>query len=348
MKRIKNGNNTYIKFEEGDDLDFIARTISMFLYVDKDGNYICEEYDTKRAVLYDHLKKKWEPIPFESYDRDQLTQIMDEDKDNLLKVIPPFEVLDSIRNQQSNETGLYWAKKRQETKRKVIGWVYASDYKDYQQANDDDDSYAAALINDIVEHQYYFAGDMMEYMPLFDDGKYVNYSSRGWGYIISISREEYDEMDYSTYAFSGWLPDLEKRKYPEIGPYQKEIRKIEVSDKLYKVLRDDYNNFYDKYISEFDSSLLMIYEFRELTDILFKGYHDHIIFVNKDTNESFECNFLGFIKTFEDNFDLKEFIDDYICDRSDDHKVLYIGQFKEIKKKLKDDIPVKVLISFTD
>jgi len=348
MKRIKDGDVSYIKFEDGDDIDFIAKIISLLLYSDNEGNLYCEDYHAKRAVFFSHTTKKWKPIEFDSYDRDALKHIDSEEAEPIYKEYPPFDALDAIRHDKTSATFTYWAKKRQETPRKVVGWVYYLDARAFPVTDDEDDSHTAALINDIVEHQYYFGGDQMDMMPIFDDGTTIDFSSRGWGWVVAASLNEFDEMSYSTYAFTGWLPEEIDVRMPEIGPYVEEIREIEVDDKMYHYIYDEFNQFYDKHYGRYVFALLIISSFVEKNKIVFDAYTDKLKFINKKTKESFECNFLGYTKQLNTVEELYDTIDNYIIDidDTDSDKFLYLGEIEEIKEKLKTS-PVKVLVSAT-
>ena len=246
MKKEKlNEDFDLVQPETDEEIDFLAKTATLFITRDPEGNLYCCDYSTNRVVKYNTEKKKWER--YDEYFNGELSifdfeSLTNEEAEEIYKNNPPFEALEAAQKEDEAKANAYWDKMRKETKHRVVGWVaYADDLYDY--ANDKDGSYSAAVINDIVEHDCLFAGEVIDLVPVFEDHTFTNFSSRGWGHIMAISKGETEEMDYVSYTFAPYLD--EHSRMPEEGFYEGEKIKIKVDINTYKDIVDKIVNFED-------------------------------------------------------------------------------------------------------
>ena len=86
-------------------------------------------------------------------------------------------------------------------KLRVVGWTYYDDDLLH------DDSWAArmAAVDDIKKHGYEFSGWSHQECeccaPVFNNGKMLCYSQRGWGSVMAEAHGYTGRLDYTMYAF---------------------------------------------------------------------------------------------------------------------------------------------------
>ena len=86
-------------------------------------------------------------------------------------------------------------------KLRVVGWTYYDDDLLH------DDSWAAhmATVDDIKKHGYEFSGwshqECQCCAPVFNNGKMLCYSQRGWGSLMAEAHGHTGRLDYTMYAF---------------------------------------------------------------------------------------------------------------------------------------------------
>jgi len=228
-----------IQIEEGDDIFFVAEILNKAIYEDETGNLYCADFYLNRVAVFNQTDKKWQPGPKNIIrELDNYRKLDDEEAMRVFKNNPPFDCFKEMENQHADKLSKHYLKLRKETKHEVIGWT--DNVRGRKQANDSDDLYFAALLNDISKNQYDFSGDEMYLIPVFEDGTYLDFSSRGWGGVLAASRYQFQDMAYSAYTFM-----YKGKKYPEKGFYKKEKVIIEVSNETMELLK--------KYIEEFFS-----------------------------------------------------------------------------------------------
>ena len=222
MKKYSKGDFDYIKFDTDEEIEDFVKTVSLLFFVDKDGTLYCFDYYQRRSVRFDKNSYKWvmdskcDLDDFEGFD-----EVDEETAKALFKSIPPFECFGEMEVLAEQETLKYYEKVRKETPRKVVGWL--SRVSDYIEADDNQVFYSAAIINDIIEHNYFFVADWMNLIPVFDDGTYLCLSSRSMGYLIAISKNEAKDFSYVRYAFGQefWDEDDSFFNIPKEGLYEK-------------------------------------------------------------------------------------------------------------------------------
>ena len=86
-------------------------------------------------------------------------------------------------------------------KLRVVGWTH------YDDDLASEDSWAArmATVDDIKKHGYAFSGwshqECQCCAPVFNNGKMLRYSQRGWGGVMAEAHGYTGRLDYTTYAF---------------------------------------------------------------------------------------------------------------------------------------------------
>ena len=214
MKKEVNNGIEIIKFEDGDDMEFLSKIIGLTLF--KNNNILyCANYQDNYALVFDDSKKMWKPFDIEKISGSEI-ELSDDESMKIFKAYPPFDAFEEMKKDRANKKLEYWNKKRKTTKEKVIGWAYPSENTKYGEATDDK---IAAIINDIVAHNYYFGGDELDVVPIFEDNTCLDFSSRGWGNIEALANNMAGDYDYS-YFYSASLLKPPFRT-PDIGIYKK-------------------------------------------------------------------------------------------------------------------------------
>lgn len=222
MKTLTKDDFQYIKFENLEELQSFILTMQLILYADKDKNLYCYNYDQYRAVRFDREQKKWVMDDKKSIsDYKGFQQITGDLAKDIYKAIPPFECFREIELQHEKDILQSYEELRRKTQRKVVGWV--EELEGYEEADDREEMYTAALLNDIVEHDYFFVAGWMPLTPVFDDGKYLMLSDRAMGYVMAVSKGKARDYDYVDYTFGEpWFFEEDSFFHkPEKGLYSK-------------------------------------------------------------------------------------------------------------------------------
>ena len=247
-----------VKFEEGDDVEYFAKKVGKVLFVDEKGDMYCWDWiGRNRSSAYFHPEKEeWGPST--RIDFDTCKALSDEESDEVFKKYPPFDCYEKMTKDKGLQVIAELAERRKKTPRKVIGWVkYGND----NWANEENDDYLAALVNDIKEHGYCFCGEFFELFPVFDDETMLSFGSRGWGHVMALSQDKGDEYAYTEYAFGGFFDDSSVE--PEIGFYPGHQVKVYVDDATYKeIIRLKVDFPGEKEADEFPSAIYCLDEYR--------------------------------------------------------------------------------------
>lgn len=345
MKKTKCGDFDLIKFEEGDDITFFAKTINLCLSVDDDGVLYCQEFYKNRAVAYDKSEGVWKRIDLNAVPENAKT-LSDEEANEVYKNNPPFDALDEIKKEAENKRLKFWQELRATTKRKVIGWAYPTDKVKVENC---DDEKTAALVNDIVEHGYFFTGDCIDLLPIFDDYTCTDFSSRGWGGIIALSKDDGDEMAYTNYAWNGLYEDISSFKYPKRGFYERiSSLKIKVDDVIFQAINKNVYTFTDWFFKENPSSsiinslyFLADYEVMEISPLIEISGVSLVEVTSSQTGEKIDVTCAGYkrIESIEDFNDLYESVN---CFGEDSY---LINEEKEIiKEKASNGEKIDVIV----
>ena len=213
MKKTKDGDLEYITLEEGDDFELFQKTFGLVLYR-IDNTLYCVNHNECFALLLLKDSNEWVLIDYDEvpYIEDSLSE---EEANEAWKKTPPFDAIVKYKKEKAEKKLAYWAEQRKNTKRKVIGWVDPYEQPKFGKQTDDK---IAALINDIAEHDYFFGGDDIEIVPMFDDGTCLDFSSSGWGEIQALANGMGGDYDYSMYKNASMLnPPFRK---PKEGKYK--------------------------------------------------------------------------------------------------------------------------------
>lgn len=319
-----------IQLEKDDDFELFAKSVGTSLYVDNTGNMLCfySALNETRVVAFDSLKKEWYPLNKEEIDKldlDKYILLSFEDSMKIYKDYPPFEALEFLKNQKAIERLKIVLKLRKTTPHRVIGWT---DYvASRERANDVDDSYFAAVINDVAKHQYFFYGDTIDLVPVFEDNTYIDYSSRGWGDIIALSKNKAGDYDYSLYAWHG--ENYSGLKEPPMGFYEKLTIETNVDQEIY--------NYLDKYVANFyaltEEEMGRYYGSRYILLIDKCDRHDQIgtIKVSCGNNSLYFDVLTARYLNYENELDelIENMSDEFGCD------ILVNGDYNKIKERIK-------------
>lgn len=213
MKKEKHDGFEYVQLEEEDDVELFRKTFGLVLYRIENTLY-CVNHNQCFALLLT-IDNQWvvtdyDEVPF------QEECLSDEEAKEVWKKYPPFDAIDKYKEDKANKKLSYWNELRKNTKRKVIGWVDPCMHPKFGEQND---AKVAALINDIAEHDYFFGGDDIELVPMFEDGTCLDFSSSGWGEIEALANNMGGDFDYSMFKNSSLLkPPF---RMPKEGMYKK-------------------------------------------------------------------------------------------------------------------------------
>ena len=213
MKKEKHGDFEFVRLEEDDDVELFRKTFGLVLYKIENTLY-CVNHNECFALLLTSDGNEWvvtdyDEIPY------QEECLSDEEAKEVWKKNPPFDAIEKYKKDKANKKLAYWNELRKNTKRKVIGWVDPYEHPKFGERND---AKVAALINDIAEHNYYFGGDDIELVPMFDDGTCLDFSSSGWGEIEALANGMGGDFDYAMYKNASMLkPPF---RMPKEGKYK--------------------------------------------------------------------------------------------------------------------------------
>lgn len=340
MKKKKiNENFDGIQFEEGDDVDFFAKCISLILMHNPEGDYYCWDYATQRVIMYSEKRKCWERYPFDDYM--DYPEVPREEALEFYKEHPPFALLEEMENEHEQEILKEWDDLRNKTPHKVVGWIYRINGL-YKRANDEDGLYSAALINDIDEHQYAFAGQSIDLVPIFEDGTFIDFSSRGWGHILALAYREAKDFSYSGYAFYGF----DHTNYPDEGTYDKRVANVTISDEDFQGIKKYISTFLeDPKNEDYYYSYFIIDEYELDED--FSGAEIYsFVFKNKDTGEIIDNEYAKFM-TFDNVEDYHYFVDDKT--ENENWKMFLKANHQRIEEKFeKGKVTIIVLVAFCE
>ena len=222
MKKYTKDDFTYINFDSIEELGDFMRNSQLILYCDKDKNLYCFNYYRNRSIRFDDKQYKWVIDGKKTIKDFEHFDCIEKDLEaEIFKSIPPYECLKEFEELEAKETLEHYENKRKTTPRKVMGWL--EEVSNYEEANDEDELYTGALLNDIIEHQYFFIASWMPLYPVFDDGTYLSLSDRAMGFVIGVSRGEAHDFDYVDYAFGEdyFFADDSVFNKPENGLYKK-------------------------------------------------------------------------------------------------------------------------------
>lgn len=331
MKKETKGDFTYLQPETKEDFNYLVATNGLLFFTDKDNNLYCEDFLNNVYVVLN--KEKWvvlsnqeikdiEAKEKDDVDFDKTWQKLKEN--NLL----PLEAINEGRNIRNNQYQEYWEETKQNKERRVIGWasIFNYPFANIREAEDDNNEHFSALIRDIADNEYLFAGDEIELMPIFDDFTTLHLSSRVMGQAVALAHGYNDSMDYALFAWAGRLyddlyDDFE-RELPNEGPYE-ESAVVELDNDIYDYIFKYIDKFWEsEYAKEGYWTSLFIVPLPTEGNYWTKN---GLVIKNKDTEESFkldESNILD-IRCVRNEKELKEFIDSSF-DVAIDEKEKYI------------------------
>ena len=348
MKKTERNGITYLQPETDEDLDYILLTNSLLFFKDEDGNLYCEDYVSNLLVVFIKNKNCWEVCSKEEKEQVKQNKTFDVSFDKTWKEFEsksllPLQALKEAKEIANKEYEEYWKDKRDHPKRKVIGWTDQEDLPFLPIEPDDNDEHFAALVNDIYDHGYFFAGDEIELIPIFDDYRTLHLSSRSMGQAMALANGDGDSMAYALYAWAGRLYDdydMDDTVLPNNGPYRKSDV-LDLDEPTYKYLKDYVHEFWytDHSTDDLDSSMLIIPV--PLSEKMFWG--EKLTIKNKNTGETFETKTHD-IRCVYYKEELEEYIDEqleYLS--SDEDKFLFVDNYKLAAEYLKKT-PVVLLV----
>jgi len=160
-----------------------------------------------------------------------------------------FNNFNEIKKLQEENTKQYWENLIKTTKHKVIGYIntaYGSDlFLSMENGKLSHEEYAA-IIKDYRKNGYFYSGEDFQdsgydCTPVLDNYRWIDFSRRGFGGLIALSKGDYSEMGYCHYTESMFInPD--DLKYPN-GELNKGITRanseIEIDDETYSLVKNE-------------------------------------------------------------------------------------------------------------
>lgn len=323
-----------------EEIYFLAKVATLVLEEDEDGNYYCWDYSIDRCLFFDKKKKEWSKY-YDSDFHDKCKGVDTDKSHEFYKKYPPFEIFENWDKEEAEKELKYWEKLCKKTPHKVVGWVSVV-YGIYDPCNDRDESYSAAIINDIKEHKYEFAPNVFELVPVFEDGTYINYSTRGWGRILALANGEADQYAYVDYAFYG----VGEIKEPEEGFYDKKELHVILPHKEFELLLKNNCYFFDNKENEiYSESHCIVDEFKVETEFDIKTPY-YFIFVDEENGDDLSDVHARFM-TFKDVDEYHKFVDNLEIDEH--FKIFVCSNHMRIEEKLeKGPLTVIKLIQFPE
>ena len=325
-----------IQIEEEDDIFFIANILNKAIYKDENGYLYCIDFCLNRIAFFNIKNRRWEPASKDIMrELDKYQKLNEDDEMKVFQNNPPFACFDEMEKEHSDELSKKYLKLRKETPHKVIGWLDKVNGK--KEADDSKDLYYAALLNDISENQYDFSGDEMYLFPIFEDGTYLDFSSRGWGGVLAASRYEFADMAYSAYAFM-----YNGKKYPKKGFYNKEIISINISANQMKDIKKYVENFFELD----DEALKEWYGANYLFDITELGFRNpeaigKVEFISDSEKKTYDVNEVLFLTNEQE---LEELISYYQEDNDYSLPEIVVGDIDLLKRMLLKEKRIVLLI----
>ena len=160
-----------------------------------------------------------------------------------------FNNSNEIKKLQEENTKQYWENLIKTTKHRVIGYIntaYGSDlFLSMENGQLSHEEYAA-IIRDYRKNGYFYSGEDFQdsgydCTPVLDNYRWIDFSRRGFGGLIALSKGDYSEMGYCHYTESMFInPD--DLKYPN-GELNKGITRanseIEIDDETYSLVKKE-------------------------------------------------------------------------------------------------------------
>ena len=212
----------YINFEKEGEKVRYTKTFRLLLYVDDNKNLYCFHTYIFRTLRFDRKKYKWVTDTLKKKITDfKNMSLLDSDVVNeIYRVIPPFQAIIELEKEEENSIKQRYEDLRNKTEHRVIGWV--SSTKGYKRASDIREHYTAALLNDIIKHQYCFITMWCPLIPVFENGRYLELSDRAMGFLIALSKGDASIDAYIDYTLDDDIFINESGKYnpPKEGLYE--------------------------------------------------------------------------------------------------------------------------------
>lgn len=344
MKKEKKGNVTFLQAETDEDIDYLFLTNGLIFFRDKKKKLYCEDYlsnvyvvfnNNEWIVLSDQEIAEVKKLEKEDVEFHEMWQQLKE-KNTL-----PIDAINEGRKIRNSQYQEYWNENKKNVQRKVIGWasIFSFPFANLVETDDEDDSHFSALVRDISECNYLFAGDEIELIPIFDDYTVLHLSSRMMGQAMALAHGYNDPMDYALFAWGGRLYDdvydYDDAEFPVDGPY---------ADNAVVELDNDFYEYIVKYIDKFWESEYAPQGYEESLCILplpIEGTYwskNGLTFKNKDNGDSFvldNSNFLD-IRCVRNEEELKAFVDetvDSVIDKK--KKYLFTCDYDKAREMLK-------------
>ena len=220
MKKTSKGDFDYIRFDNVEEIKDFLLTMPLLLYADEASNLFCFDHMACRGARFDKDAYQWLPDTRKSFeDYEDLKTIEDGLAEKILKTIPPFDCFKKMEEERELETLRYYEELRQKTPHRVIGWL--ADIEDYRIANDPEGYYEAAVLTDLIDHDYVFTAMWFGLYPVFEDHTYLSLSDRSLGFLLALSQGEAKDYSYAAYAFGDMPEEGDPSKYnpPKEGLY---------------------------------------------------------------------------------------------------------------------------------
>ncbi len=344
MKKETKDDVTYLKAETKEDFDYLVMINGLIFFRDKDKKLYCEDYLNKVYVVL--IGHKWIVLTDEEIQDIELQEKEDVDFDETWQILKeqnalPIDAINEGRKIRNNEYQEYWQQTKQNSGRRVIGWstMFTYPFVEIREAEDENDEHFTALIRDISDCDYLFAGDEIELFPVFDDYTVLRLSARTMGQAMALAHGYNDPMDYALFAWAGRLYDdvydYDDHEFPADGPYI-ENAVVDLNKDIYEYIQKYVIDFWNSEYAHqgYDTSLCIL-------PLSIEGNYwtkNGLSFKNKENNDSFILQKYNLydIKCVRNEEELKTFIDETVDSVTEkDTKYLFECDYNKAIEMLK-------------
>lgn len=198
------------------------QTFRLIMYVDENKNLYCYHTNLLRSIHFDRKKYQWviDKGKKKIADFKEMASLNHDLAEDIYYSIPPFDTIRELEEEEENSIKQRYEELRKKTKHRVIGWV--SSTKGYKPVRDVREHYTAALLNDIIEHQYCFVAMWCPLVPVFENGRYLALSDRQMGFLLALSKGDASQDAYIPYAFDDdiFINETDGYNTPKEGLYE--------------------------------------------------------------------------------------------------------------------------------
>ena len=205
-KELKEINERLKNKEKGDAVDWqFAEKASHCSFYEYEGSYYLEHRDLELLIKLDK-NNVWQEIPYKlNLLRRFEHSLKPEEAQELCAEFPPWPLLEAHFAKKTKSVEEKYLNLRQNTTKKVIGWTYSPTFNFLRRENISPEE-EAAIVNDLIEHGYFFAGDCHDddfstASPVMEDYSYIALSTYHMATLMAHAQGNFDKYGYSLYQY---------------------------------------------------------------------------------------------------------------------------------------------------